>query len=174
MKLSDAIELINNPGVSIPDSSMWADLGCGSGLFTNALAKLLSPGSKIYAVDKDVSSFKNISLPKNVSIEIINADFIRDDLPFHDLNGIMMANSLHFLRDKISLLAKLRHHMKGYGSFLIVEYDMDTPNPWVPFPLSYYSLRKLFEKLNYDSIQKLYERSSVYNRANIYSALISF
>ena len=41
MKVSDATTLIKT---GIPDrikNTAWADLGCGSGIFTNALASLL-------------------------------------------------------------------------------------------------------------------------------------
>jgi trans-aconitate methyltransferase len=174
MKLSEAIELISNSEVSTLDPSIWADLGCGSGLFTHALTQLLAPGSTIYAIDKDVSAWNKNSQEKNVTIKITAADFERDDLPLDHLDGIMMANSLHFVRDKIFLFNKLRQYMKTHGFFLIVEYDMDTANPWVPFPVSFQSLKQLFEKLPDGSMHRIHERPSVYNRANIYSALISF
>ena len=173
MKLKDAIELIRDSRIAGHNHSAWADLGCGSGLFTNALAQQLSPGSKIYAVDKNVSTFRKKSVPENISIGILSADFIQNDLPLHDLDGILMANSLQFVRDKISLLTKLRRYLKPRGSFLIIEYDMDTPNPWVPYPISYDSLQQLFRKFNAVGVHKIHERPSVYNRANIYSALLS-
>jgi trans-aconitate methyltransferase len=174
MQLSEAIELINDAQISTSMLAVWADLGCGSGLFTHALAQLLSPGSTIYAIDKDVSAWNKNSQEKNATIKITAADFVLDDLHLTHLDGIMMANSLHFVRDKISLLNKLRQYMKAHGFFLIVEYDMDTANPWVPFPVSFHSLKQLFEKLPDGSLHKIHERPSLYNRANIYSALISF
>jgi len=174
MRLSEAIELINTSQAAVPFPTVWADLGCGSGLFTNALARLLSSGSTIYAIDKDVSALKKSSQEKNVSIETMTADFVSDDLHLHDLDGIMMANSLHFVRDKVSLLNKLRQYMKPHFFFLIVEYDTDVPNPWVPFPVSYQSLKQLVEKVNGGSPDKIHERPSAYNKANIYSALILF
>ncbi|HYV95052.1 MAG TPA: class I SAM-dependent methyltransferase [Chitinophagales bacterium] len=172
--MSEAIELINDTQISVPDPSVWADLGCGSGLFTHALAQLLLAGSTIYAFDKDLSSWNKNLQKENVTVKITAADFVKDDLRLHHLDGIMMANSLHFVNDKISLLNKLRQYMKAHSLFLIVEYDMDTANPWVPFPVSYHSLKQLFEKLPGGSLHKIHERPSVYNRANIYSALISF
>jgi len=174
MKLNEAIELITDTRISSSGPSVWADLGCGTGLFTNALAGLLSPGSTIYAIDKDVSGLKKNSQKKDVTIEIMTADFVNDDLHLLDLDGIMMANSLHFVRDKVSLLSKLRQYLKPHFNFLIVEYDLDTPNPWVPFPVSYRALKQLVEKLNGGPPYKIHERPSLYNRANIYSALISF
>ena len=48
-----------------------------------------------------------------------------------------MANSLHFVRDKAPLLAQLRTHLRPAGSLLLVEYNVDRGNPWVPYPLAY-------------------------------------
>jgi hypothetical protein len=48
----EAITLIDNPYLrQIIRPTRWADLGCGSGTFTLALADLLVPGSSIEAVD---------------------------------------------------------------------------------------------------------------------------
>ena len=172
MLLKEAIELIKYKKISKPGRQTWADLGCGSGTFTKALADLLSPGSVIYAVDKNSSALKQI--PEefgNASINKISGDFTKTEIPFN-LDGIIMANSLHFVNDKASFIKNIKNHLKEKGSFLIVEYDIDTANTWVPFPVSFQSLKLLFENMKYSSIIKLSERSSLYQSGHIYSAII--
>src|SRR5207237_9801429 len=50
MELHTAIELIK-PGITPVQNARWADLGCGQGLFTRALAQIIGKESTIYAVD---------------------------------------------------------------------------------------------------------------------------
>ena len=172
MQLEEAIRLINHKEVMRSHPQRWADLGCGSGLFTAALASLLQKSSAIYAVDKSAHALQQVLASESVLIEKIEADFIQDDLRFRDLDGILMANSLHFVKDKTAFIHKAESYFKAKEYFLIVEYDMDVSNPWVPFPLSYYSLQSLFKKLGYNFIDKISETPSRYNRSNIYSVAV--
>jgi hypothetical protein len=48
-----------------------------------------------------------------------------------------MANSLHFVKDKTPVLALVRSYLKPGGAFVLVEYDADRGNLWVPHPISY-------------------------------------
>ena len=89
MNASDATKLIEK-GVTAMQAQRWADLDCGSGTFTRALASLLPAGSKVIAVDK---VFQNLP-------DFINANFTTDDLQLGHLDGILMANSLHGVKDK--------------------------------------------------------------------------
>ncbi|MFZ0455326.1 MAG: class I SAM-dependent methyltransferase [Ignavibacteriaceae bacterium] len=172
MLLNDAIDLIRNDALSKTCAQTWADLGCGSGTFTKALANLLPDNSIIYAVDKNRSDLINVGRNEKIKVEKIDADFINDDLPLN-LDGILMANSLHYVEEKSPFIKKIEKNFKSDSLFLIVEYDMDISNHWVPFPLSYNSLKLLFENEGYNSIKKLKERASLYRRTNIYSALIN-
>jgi methylase of polypeptide subunit release factors len=89
----------------------WADLGCGDGIFTAALYGLLQPGSEIYAVDQDRRALEALhrnfaeSYPEAAPLTI-QADFTRP-LSLPPLDGLLMANSLHFVRHKRLLLAAL-------------------------------------------------------------------
>ena len=167
MTIQQALDLIGPATLPTHHPQYWADLGCGSGLFTTALAQLLPPGSTVYGIDTH-PTIRQQAAP--TSIIPIRADFIKDPLDLPLLDGILMANSLHYVKDKPALIQKLRSHMHPGSPFLIVEYDTDRPVPvWVPYPISYDALTRLFKD---HPIQKLGERPSAYGRANMYAALI--
>lgn len=172
MRLQEAIALIQNGYLSITEPVKWADLGCGTGLFTHALASLLPAGSLIYAIDTDQASLTSIADHNDVIIEKVRQDFVQDNWPFETLDGILMANSLHYVKDKPAFIEKANHHLTESDCFLLVEYDTDTANPWVPYPLRYNSLKQLFEKAGYLSVKKLHEMPSAYRKANLYVTLI--
>lgn len=78
----------------------------------------------------------------DASVEYISADFTQKlDLP--PLDGIVMANSLHFVRRKEPVLQLVRGYLKPGGRLLLVEYNADRGNMWVPYPLSYGTWEKL-------------------------------
>lgn len=172
MQLQQAIDLIQNKNINVETKSVWVDLGCGSGLFTNALASLLKDESTIYAVDKNISSFNKNPSIKNVLIKPVELNFEKTPLPFNNLDGIVMANSLHYVKNKKSFLEKIKMYLNENGCFLIVEYDMETANHWVPYPISFLSLEKLFHDVGFSFVEKISERPSAFNRGNLYSALI--
>lgn len=162
MQLSEAIQFIQCDLLQQAPVSTWADLGCGSGLFSTALAHYLPEGSTIYAIDH-----KPATRIGGHGIRIFDLDFVFDPLPFGQIDGILMANSLHYVRDQSAFIQKL----SAYTSTLIViEYDIERPVPtWVPFPVSYSKLSTLFPD---KQIKKISERPSAYGQGNMYAALI--
>jgi trans-aconitate methyltransferase len=173
MELQEAITLIQTEEIIRNKQTTWADLGCGSGLFTRALADLLYTRSSIFAVDKRISSFQKNSFPNQVHVTTIETDFVRDILSLQNLDGILMANALHFVRNKKQFIEKLAPLFRADPVFLIVEYDTDIPNPWVPYPLSFVTLKKLFTELGFNTVKKINEKKSLYRSGKIYSVLIT-
>ncbi len=120
---------------------VWADLGSGSGAFTLALAELLGPSGEIHSVDRDGTALREqqramLSRFPAVPATYHVADFTkRLELPA--LDGVVMANSLHFVRSKSDVLGVVLALLKPQGRFILVEYDADRGNPWVPYPLSF-------------------------------------
>lgn len=167
MELNQAIQLIGMSKSLFKDGpSQWADLGCGSGIFTSALAHLLPKYSHIIAIDK---SFQNISSTAQVTIQFLKANFESGDLPLSNLDGILMANSLHYVEDKKAFLSGLQKYFKGKGLFILIEYDTLKGNSWVPFPIDMAEAILLFQELGYQHILKLGQKPSVFGRANIYA-----
>src|SRR4030095_16719883 len=110
----------------------WADLGAGEGAFTLALADLIGETGTIYAVDRDQGALRRLAkamqerFPK-VTLHTLVSDFERP-LQLPPLDGIVMANSLHFVRNKTSALARIRAYLKPSGRLLMVEYNSDQGN----------------------------------------------
>jgi ubiquinone/menaquinone biosynthesis C-methylase UbiE len=153
---------------------LWADLGSGTGAFTLALAELIGPDGQIYSVDKDRGALRRQERQMQarfpaVTIRLMVADFARAlELPL--LDGVVMANSLHFHRHKEPILRLLQGYIRPGGRLILVEYDTDRGNPWVPYPLSYQTWQDLAQRSGFASTQLLATRPSRF-LGQIYSAL---
>ncbi len=173
MLLPDAVELLADSDVAALGPTTWADLGCGEGTFTLALASLLAASSTIHAMDRDASALRNIpSAHNDVRIETHRGDFMNQTWPFGDLDGILMANSLHYVTDQSAFIRACEPRMTLRRRFVIVEYDTSDASRWVPYPVSQTRLRALFSSTGYSSIRILRSWPSVYRRASLYAAII--
>ena len=173
MKVEVATHLIEEGVNRSNEKQTWADLGAGDGLFSTALSRLLSDGSTIYAVDSNRSSMNAIRVRQGVELMKIHADFVRETWSKEQLHGILMANALHFVKDKIPFLQKLKEKLvSGGGRLIIVEYEMEKGNSWVPYPVSFHTLSELTHQSGFISVTKLKEVPSVYDNRVIYSAIV--
>jgi SAM-dependent methyltransferase len=140
VKDSEAIELIRG---AIPGpGGTWADFGAGNGVFTRALAERLDPGGRIYAVDRDARALEALrrwARGAAVEVSTVVADFTK---PFElpgigkaGLDGILMANALHFVRDPEETLPRLAAWLRVGGRLVLVEYDRRRASRWVPYPV---------------------------------------
>jgi len=169
MQLSEAISLIQKGIVPHSSPQTWADLGAGKGLFSEALLSILQPGSIIHAVDLH----KQPDLQHHPSIIFHQANFVKDKLPIPTLDGILMANSLHYVQEQVACIKQLKTYLRnGAGVFILIEYDTDRANQWVPFPVSFARAQSIFGEAGFSKINKIGERQSVYRRDSIYAALI--
>ena len=134
-------------GVHAP-GGVWADLGAGTGNFTWALRELLGPSGTIYAVDRDRKAIERQraaltqAAAPGAAILPLEADFTRP-LELPPLDGALIANALHFVRDQAAALARISSYLRPGGRLLVVEYDISATLPWVPFPLPFERLRTL-------------------------------
>ena len=129
----------------------WADIGAGEGAFTLALADLLGPGGRIVAVDRDAHALRTNEdrVQKRfpaTDLTTLVAD-LTGPLPLPELDGLVAANSLHYVRPErqVEVIRTLAGHLRPGGRFVVVEYDADHGNPWVPHPFSFPSWERLAE-----------------------------
>jgi len=171
MDHTDHLSLIREgvaPGV-------WADLGSGGGAFTLALADLLGPGCRIVSVDRDGPALQRqrqameARFP-SATVEYVRADLTAPDLSLPPLDGVVMANSLHFFRRKEPVMVRVQGWLRPGGRLVLVEYDADRGNPWVPHPLSYPTWERLAAACGFSDTRLLRRVRSRYLGA-MYSAL---
>lgn len=160
-------------GSATTNGAVWADLGAGTGTFTRALAQLLEPGSTIYAVDKSaraVKALRTLRLPNHTALIVVHKDFLGPlDLPA--LDGLLMANALHYAEDQAAALRRITGYLRPEGRFLLVEYDRTRSNRWVPFPVPPSRLEALAAEGRLSGPQEVGRRSSSYGR-EMYAALM--
>ena len=173
MRLRDAIDMLADSRVGALGPTIWADLGCGDGTFTRALADILAAGSIIHAIDVDAAALRSIPAEhKAVRISTYCGDFMTQPWPFTGLDGILMGNSLHYVRDQAAFIRQCESHMKLPPRFLLVEYDSSEANRWVPYPVGLTRLTALFERAGYSSVRVLRSRPSLYRHASLYSIAV--
>lgn len=173
MDESAVLKLISSGVTRNLHKQLWIDLGAGSGTFTTTLAKLLGVQSTVYAIDKDKGSLTEIVQPENGAKIITQVDdFMRDDFQIPVVDGILMANALHYVKDQYSFLTKIKDRLRNGGRLIIVEYDRSNSNPWVPFPVSFDALQKLATRIGISAVHKLGEIRSVYNNGMMCGALL--
>jgi ubiquinone/menaquinone biosynthesis C-methylase UbiE len=167
---------------NLAQGGTWADLGAGGGAFTLALRELVGSDAMIYAVDKDRSALRDLenvyrarfdtsdsSSPLRTNLISLNQDFSRlSDIP--PLDGAVMANSLHFFKDKEKILRHVHGLLKPNGALLLIEYNVDSGNMWVPHPLSFETYRSLAPRAGFSEPRLLAKASSRFLK-EFYSAV---
>ncbi|MFN8453984.1 MAG: class I SAM-dependent methyltransferase [Anaerolineae bacterium] len=164
MNHADHVNLLRS---GIPAAGgVWADLGSGTGAFTLALAELLGPGGEIYSLDQDRGALRRqeramqAQFPQTI-VHYLNADFTQP-LKLPALDGIVLANALHFQKypAQRQVIQRLKSYLHPGGRLILVEYNVDRGNLWVPHPLSYQSWEKLARESGFIYTQLLETRPS--------------
>lgn len=167
MNIQTAIDYLR-PAVP-KTKSTWADIGAGTGLFSEALDHLLEPGSTIIATDKSPHMLYRLVL-KNSRLQIEDHDFTKPfNLPLVD--GIIMANALHYAEDPAAVLENVLKILKPGGIFILVEYQTNQARPpWIPYPVPFEKFEQITMSLDLTKPEVMSKVTSNYGHDHIYLA----
>ncbi len=148
-------EMIALIRAAVPRSGgTWADLGAGDGNFTRALGAVVGSTGTLYAVDRDIANRPSIA-----GVHWLKADFtLPMELPI--LDGILMANALHFVKDQVAAIAHICGYLRHGGRFVLVEYDLKRPVSYVPYPVPFERFERLAQAAGLNEITRVSERRS--------------
>jgi SAM-dependent methyltransferase len=170
---ADHLELLRP---AVEPGGTWADLGSGRGAFTLALAELLGSNGTIWSVDRDAQlleeqagGLRALPVATMPRVHALVGDFTRP-LALPALDGIVMANSLHFVADPLPVLRQIVGLLRPGGRFVLVEYDADRGNHWVPHPISAARWPSVAEAAGLADVREIGRRGSRFLNA-IYSAV---
>jgi len=150
-------------GITQPGGT-WADFGAGTGNFTASLRELLGAEAVIYAIDRDGRALERLQARRTEdgrgsAYRVIQADFTTPlDLP--PLDGVLLANALHFVRKPIVVLQRIAGYLRPGGRLLLVEYDVRMPRSYIPHPIDYGRFEKLAAQSGFVDVARVGERRS--------------
>lgn len=173
MDHTDHVNLLRG---GVAPGGTWADFGSGTGAFTLALAELIGPAGVLHSIERDEyavrqqqRAFHDRFPDRRVHFHI--ADFTR---PIRDnvapLDGLVIANALHFYRQPLPIVQALKAHLNADGRFIVVEYNVEQGNTAVPYPISYERWIDLAKAAGFAHTQLLAARPSRFLK-EIYSAV---
>jgi ubiquinone/menaquinone biosynthesis C-methylase UbiE len=104
-----------------------ADLGAGAGVLTLPLAKAVSPGGKVYAVEIDQQFLDHIR-QKTREQKVTNAvpvlgKYSDPGLPAKDVDVALFHDVLHHIEDRAGYLKSVATYVKPSGRIAVVELD---------------------------------------------------
>jgi ubiquinone/menaquinone biosynthesis C-methylase UbiE len=142
----------------------WADFGAGGGAFTRALRELLGPAAIIYAVDRDATALR-----AQQDAILVHADFTQPlDLP--PLDGLLLANALHWIQDQDRVMARLVGYLRPGGRLLLVEYAVSQPRSYIPYPVPFAHFASLAQAAGLNPARPVGERRSPSSGISMYAA----
>jgi ubiquinone/menaquinone biosynthesis C-methylase UbiE len=125
-------EIVEQFGVKL--SSQTADFGSGAGDFAIALAEIISPKGKVYAIDVMESAHQSLRSKykiKNLSnIELILSNLECENgstLAKESIDLVMIHNILFQVTNKKNLIQEAHRVLNSSGKLAIIEWDLMSP-----------------------------------------------
>lgn len=103
-----------------------ADVGAGTGLFTLAMAEVVGPKGKVYAVDVQSYFLDHIGQKarkaKLDNVELVRAEQGSAKLPEGSVDLVLMVDSYHHVEQPAPYLASLKAALRPGGRLVVIDY----------------------------------------------------
>ena len=110
--------------MGVTAGSHVADIGAGSGFFTTRLARAVGPTGRVYAVDVNPVSLRELKAALGdqfANVEIVRGEENDPRLPPGQLDAALVVNAYHEFAEYQAMLRGILNALKPGGRFAIVE-----------------------------------------------------
>ncbi len=118
--------------LQVAAGSTVADIGAGSGYFTERLARLVGPSGRVYANDIQPGMLdllrRRLNRERIANVTLILGEPADPKLPAATLDLALMVDVYHELGDPQTMLANIRKALKPGGRLALIEYKGEDPS----------------------------------------------
>ena len=123
--------------MKIAPGSTVADIGAGSGYFTERISRIVGPAGKVYATDIQQGMIEllqqRIVRAKLNNVSVILSDPADPRLPPSSIDLALMVDVYHELWEPQTVLGHIRTALKPGGRLVLIEYKGEDPTiPIIP------------------------------------------
>lgn len=122
-----AVKLLGlKPGMAV------ADIGAGTGYYTELLSKVVGVDGKVYATDVQMGMLRYLEIRKKqkklTNVEVVRGGMEVTGLPENSVDMALMVDVYHEFQKPVEMMADLMRALKPGGRVALVEYRKEDPN----------------------------------------------
>jgi predicted methyltransferase len=118
--------------INVAAGSTVADIGAGSGYFTERLARLVGPTGKVYAADIQAGMLDliraRLARERITNVSLVLSAPADPKLPLQAIDLALMVDVYHELHDPQAVLGHIRESLKPGGRLVLLEYKGEDPS----------------------------------------------
>jgi predicted methyltransferase len=118
--------------IKVAAGSTVADIGAGSGYFTERLARMVGPTGKVYAADIQQGMLDliraRLARERISNVTLVLSAPADPKLPLDSIDLALMVDVYHELHDPQAVLRHIRESLKPGGRLVLLEYKGEDPS----------------------------------------------